>query len=561
MDLFAPGISALTAGRRGLDIVGQNIANASTPGYHRQALNLVSKTVDGVTGVGVDVASITRYSNPPLRTAIIRGNSDHAEIDARLAVRKQIETTLGGGLEESLEGFFNQLGQLTSRTSEVSARRPFLATASELATRVRTASTDLDQLRGNVRREITTAIDELNAYAPQIADLNRQIMAITVSGRQPNELLDRRDQIINELSKRVDIQILPQQDGAVGVIASGSAVVVGEFATQYQLSSSPSGQLIVTEQGTGQPVSFDSGKVGAWLREYNTDLPATRDRLDTFATELIQRVNQAQATGLGTSGPLTASQGTLSVINPTTPLAAQNLPFPIQAGQLVVSVTDTTTGQRTNATVAIDPATQSLQDVASAITAATGGQVQTTVNPTSNTLQFAAQPGFAFDFAGRDTNPPGGGAIANPDTAGLLVGLGVNGFFVGSSAASIAVRPDILADPRLLAASRTGQPGDGSNLVQMAAIREQAAIGGRTLAQDLTDQIAVVGSDVRSLDDRRLAQAGILQNLTAQEESVRGVDVNEELLQLLQYERMIEGASRYLSVVNEALDSIMAITT
>ena len=97
MDLFAPGLSALTVGRRGLDLVGQNITNASTPGYHRQALNLVSKTIDGITGVGVDVASITRYSSAPLRTAIIRGNSDHANVEARLGIRQQVETTLGSG--------------------------------------------------------------------------------------------------------------------------------------------------------------------------------------------------------------------------------------------------------------------------------------------------------------------------------------------------------------------------------------------------------------------------------------------------------------------------------
>ena len=138
------------------------------------------------------------------------------------------------------------------------------------------------------------------------------------------------------------------------------------------------------------------------------------------------------ATGLGSAGPQATATGTTSVADPTAPLATQNLPFPVQAGQLVVSVTDPT-GGRTNATVAIDPSTNSLNDVAAAITAATGGNVTASVDPTSHVLKFDAAAGYTFDFAGRDTNPAGGGAVANPDTANVLSGLGVNGLFTGTA--------------------------------------------------------------------------------------------------------------------------------
>jgi len=225
----------------------------------------------------------------------------------------------------------------------------------------------------------------------------------------------------------------------------------------------------------------------------------------------------------------------------------------------LIGVTDTATGTRTNSTVAIDPATMSLQDVAGAITAATGGKVQATVDPVTNALRFAAQPGSKFDFAGRDTNPAAGAAAADPDTARVLSALGVNGLFTGSTATDIAVRPDIAANPGLLAASRTGQPGDGTNLERLAAVRDQALGGGRTLSGEFTDLAAAVGSDVQTLGDRQTAQAGVMRTLAAQEQSVAGVDVNEELVHLLNFQRMVEGAAKYLSVVNSALDSIMNI--
>jgi flagellar hook-associated protein 1 FlgK len=185
------------------------------------------------------------------------------------------------------------------------------------------------------------------------------------------------------------------------------------------------------------------------------------------------------------------------------------------------------------------------------------------VQTPQNVLQLQAQPGYAFDFAGRPDSPPAdpfaAPTVAAPDAAGVLAGLGVGGLFQGSDATALAVRPEFLSDPNRLAASQTGRPGDATNLDRFAAVRTQPAVGGRTLTEEFTDLAAEVGVQVRSLDDQQTAQAGLLQQLTAQEQGVVGVDVNEELVKLLDYQRMVEGASRFISVVNTALDSILDI--
>jgi flagellar hook-associated protein 1 FlgK len=172
---------------------------------------------------------------------------------------------------------------------------------------------------------------------------------------------------------------------------------------------------------------------------------------------------------------------------------------------------------------------------------------------------MTALPGYEFDFAGRDTVPSSGGSVSNPDTAGVLVGLGINGLFIGTNAASIAVRSDILTDPRLLAASRSGLPGDATNLERLAAVRDESLLTGRTLSADYTDISASVGSDVLMLRDQKNTQDSLLLNLFGQEQSVIGVDMNEEMLNLLTYQRMIQGASKYMATVNEALDSIFTM--
>ena len=118
MNGYTIGTSMLAAGRRGLDVIGQNIANASTPGYHRQSVNFTSRaTVNGVNGTGVDIASITRYELPPVRTAILRRNADQGWTGVRLSTNQQMETSFGsspGTIAEGIEGLFNQIEQLTT---------------------------------------------------------------------------------------------------------------------------------------------------------------------------------------------------------------------------------------------------------------------------------------------------------------------------------------------------------------------------------------------------------------------------------------------------------------
>lgn len=560
MNAFPIGTSALAVGNRALDLIGQNITNASTPGYHRQVVDLVSRTSSGDRGTGVDVASITRYTADPVRTAILRGNAENASAATRLDVRQQIEAALGagnGGIGDTLEGFFNSVEQLTSNPADASVRRPVIAAADNLAKQFNAAATDLDKLRNDLGGQISKTVTEVNDFAKQIAGLNTRIASIESRGDQANDLRDQRDQLVDQLSQRVDIRTVSQPFGVVNVIASGAAIVVGDYANSFSVAPDATGNQVVTQAGSTQPVTFDSGKLGGQLREFNQDIPTTRARLDSLANQVIQRVNSVQATGINSSGPLTSASGSVTVADPTVPLAAAGLPFPISAGTLTVSVTDQATGNRTNTPITIDPSTQSLQDVAAALAGVPG--LSASVDPTTNILQVSAQTGFAFDFAGRDTSPPSGNPVANPDSSGVLAGLGVNGLFSGSGAVGIAVRPEFLTNPGLLSASASGQPGDARNLEKLAASRDQPVFGNRTLSGEFADIASSVGQDIESLDDQKASTGGILSNLSAQEQSVTGVDINEELVHLLDFQRMIQAASKFMSVVNTSLDSVLDI--
>ena len=649
---YSIGISALNAGQRALDLVGQNVANATTPGYHRQAPSFVSRTIGDNQGGGVAISRFVRYSAPALRTGVLQSNSESGRLTARLDVQRQAETLFStgtGAIDGRLEAFFNQLEQLSSRPEDASQRRVAVDDAGALSVRFNSLANDLARLRDTAARGTQTAVAAVNDLTPRIADLNTRISSVEVSGDQANDLRDQRDQLINQLSHYVDVRVTEQEFGVVNVIGANAPLVVGDLSTKLESGTDPSGALFVRIEGTTTPLKIASGQVAGLIEEHNRTLPDYQTRLDTLARQFIAAVNGVQSTGLTPSGPTTAALGTFSVANAAAPLATQNLPIPAQAGDLFVSVTNTATGARTLNRIAIDPATQSLQDVAAAITAGTSGQVQATVDPATQTLRFTAQSGFAFDFAGRLPTTPnalnlngttaptvtgtytgaandtysfqvvGSGTVgttsgltlevrnssnavisslnigsgyqpgspllvangisvrlsagttnagsfnvpvtANADTANLLPALGVNGLFTGSDAATIAVRPEIVADPSRLAATRSGQPGDTSNLTRFAALRDAKGLanGTQNFRDFFGDTVGAVGSAVASLDQLQTVQANLGANLEAQEQSVVGVDLNEEMLHLLTYQRMVESASRYISVVNKALDSVMEI--
>ena len=425
---FAIGTSALATAQRALDLTGQNIANASTTGYHRLSANLAALTYDGRLGAGVDVASITRYESPPTRTAILRGTGDQGMSAARLSVRSQVESSVGaspGGIGDRIENFFNQIEQLTARPDNTAVRRPTLAAAADLATALNTTAGDLDRLRVDVAGQATRTVSEVNTFAKQVADLNKQIAQISQTGGQPTDLQDQRDHLVEQIAQRIDARVVSQPYGVVNVISNGAAVVVGEFANTFSIAPDAAGNLQISQPGLPQPVEFTSGSLAGMLREHNTAIPADRARLDGIAQALITRVNQMHATGLGATGALTNSAGTISAASVTAPLASAGLPFPVQAGRLAVDVTDTATGNRTTNFIAIDPATQSLTDVAAAITTGTGGQVQASIDPVTNTLRFQAQAGYQFDFTGRVPTPPNAvamGGTSVPRVDGVYTG-------------------------------------------------------------------------------------------------------------------------------------------
>ena len=651
MSSLSIGLSALSVSQQILDITGQNIANANTPGFHRQEAVLVGRTAGGPVGLGVEVQRVRRYISNFLDAAITRNTFDTSNVAAQLESLKQIETVLNpgdGSLHDLIEKFFNQAHELASQPGDLAQRRVLLTTATALADRINSLTNEFQQLQRGLEGEIRPAVAEVNELASQIASLNHSIHRLVVQGDEANDLRDRRDQLIQQLAGLLDVRTVPAEYGQTTVIAAGLPLVTGNTSLRVSVNTDAAGKMTITSEDLDVGLNVGGGRLGGLLLVRNELLPAFRARIDALSQALVRNIDKVHATGLGSGPGLTQLFGQRSVSDITIPLAQANLAFPPKAGTLFVGVTDLATGQRTLRSVNIDPDTQSLQDIATALSGLPN--LQAIADPQTGTLQVLTPPGFTFDFTGRLPTQPdvtamtgtaipgiagsytgasndtydfrivgtgtigvtpnltvevrnGAGAvlasfnigqgyepgsvagtvngvqvklgagtvnnadsfstavIADADTAEILPALGLNSLFSGHPLTGMRVRQDLLSNPDRLAISRTGQAGDNNNLLKLIALRDQTLLtnGSETFRQAYASLTGDIGIRLQNLGDQQSALDLSGERLQAERQAVSGVDPNEELVRMLQFQRAFQVSARFVSVVNETLGDLLSL--
>ncbi len=649
MKATAIGLSALSVGQRSLDVIGQNVANAATSGFHRRRVHMVPLVYDGFHGTGVGIQRIVRYEDRMLRSAILNATAENAWAKARIDVENQVQSLASATqIDQQMARFFDTATQLTARPADLALRRTLLTASQEVVASFQRTATGLGEIQAAVRRSAEDTVRDINRLTSNIAQLNKEIVYVVSKRGEPHDLRDQQDGLIAELAELVNIRVLPQTDGSKLILAAGSPVVLGGESLPLQAGIDSLGRLILSPLSSTIELPVTGGRLAGLFQEYNDFLPVYQDRLNDLAARWMQAIDQVHATGLGLDGPFAQLSGMRPVANVSVPLNSASAALPLQNGDLFLTITDVSTGTRELISISVNPSSDSLSGLAAMIGAATSGRVIASISP-NLTLDLQAAPGYLFDFAGRLPTSPesvamagtsvpsvtgvfegeandqyffqivGSGTIgvtpgltlevrdqfsnllathnvgdgytpgtelsathglrvalsagttnngtfstrviAQPDTVGILPALGLHSFFTGSDAASIAVHPRLLEDPRRISASRDGLAGDSRNLGRLVSLRDQPLLetGTRTFAQFSLDTQAMVGNEIRSQDARREATTALKLELDQQEQGLIGVDVNEEMVRLLEFQRLIESASKYLMVVNRALDAVMEI--
>lgn len=312
---------ALQAQRAALDITAHNIANAHTPGYSRQAARLVttnpysvpqmnSSVTAGLVGTGVRLAAINRIRDQFMDYQY-RGeaslNGEYQEISQQLM---RIETVFNepseNGLRQVMDNFFAAWQELSKDPSSLTTRSLVYEQSQALAETFTHINALLAQSRDNIEQAMQMRVQELNSIARQIADLNQQIGVAQLSGHQPNDLLDRRDVLLDQLSElgEIDIEVTLDSNDVEHVKvylkskdnSSRWLLINDSEAIEMKLEVSAHEYYYVDDSGTN--VTFDN--IGGRLGGLQTALDKVDDyqgHLDALAQELTTQVNNLHDSG------------------------------------------------------------------------------------------------------------------------------------------------------------------------------------------------------------------------------------------------------------------------
>ncbi|WP_406624214.1 flagellar hook-associated protein FlgK [Acidovorax sp. SDU_ACID1] len=322
MSLLNVGARALLANQVALQTTGHNIANVSVAGYSRQSV--VMETVQGqftgggYIGKGVNVATILRNHNELLTRQAAAAQAMQAGDTTRAERLTQMQDVFSGGssgLGAAITDMMNSLGDVIASPTDISARTVTLTRMDEMAARMRSSAERLRDIEQSVTEQLKTDVDHINSIAKSIADVNEQIARVKGNGQSPNDLLDKRDQLIRELNQYVQTTQIPADDGTMGIFVGGSqALVLGSTASSLSVSESaqfPGSQqmAIYFNRAGSAPVELNEGMLGGGevsglLRFANNDLAEGRNLLGRMAQAIAITMNSQQNLGLTLDGTM-----------------------------------------------------------------------------------------------------------------------------------------------------------------------------------------------------------------------------------------------------------------
>jgi flagellar hook-associated protein 1 FlgK len=431
-------LRGLLAQQQALDVTSHNIANSSTVGYSRQvavfqaspayAMPGVSTAPagPGQLGTGVDVASYQRMRDSFLDVqyraqSMLKGQAQ-ANQDGLQQVQLALNEPTDSGISSLLSNYFGAWQNLSNNPEDMGTRQAVAQSGAGLADGFTSLSSQLSTLQSQTSQNVSDTVTQANSFGSQIAQLNLAISKSEVAGDTPNDLLDQRDVLLDNLSALGNVSTTAGANGSIEV-SFGGASLVTDGASSTLAESDLTG--------------LSSGKLQGLITLRDTTIPGYQSQLNTIASTLIAKTN--------------------------------------------------------------------------------------------------AQSALGFDLNG---NP--GGA-----------------FFTGTDASDIAVNPAVISNPALIAASSTGDVGDSGNALAMADMQNLSVIGASTIGTAYAQLVTQVGSDVQQATNQLSTTSSLVNALQNQRQSVSGVSLDEEMTNLITFQRGYQASSRALNAMDSMLDQLI----
>ena len=451
----------------GVEVSGQNLANINTTGYTRQSVEIqtspdISTTI-GPEGTGANAVAIQQVVNAILNSQIQSQQSTSGYWSAQQTALQSAQTSLDEflngtgsatsansatgttdtGLSGQLNGLFSAFQAVATSPTSISARQALVSQAQALASTFNQINSQLDASRTTLNTSLSNNVDSANQLLSGIADLNKQISIADFNGATPNDLLDEREQDLENLSSLTNITTSTGTNGAVDVSIGGQSLVSGnQVLDTLKTFDAGGGQLLVQTATGGATLTLTGGSMQGTIDARDGELVTMQSSINTLASTLITQVNTVHSGGFN----LTGTNGT--------------------------------------------------------------------------------------------------------------------NFFNGSDAATITVNAALASNPSLIQASGTSTANsDNSVARQLAdlAVTTQSGLNNQTFGDSYGQTVAALGDSLQTANDQVSNQTAVSNMLSTQRGSVSGVNVDEEMTNLMSFQRAYEASAELVTTLNTMLGDVLAM--
>ncbi|HBH68043.1 MAG TPA: flagellar hook-associated protein FlgK [Erwinia persicina] len=541
-NLINTAMSGLSAASAALNTTSNNITNYAVTGYSRQTTVLAqaNSTLSGNNyyGNGANVSTVYREYDQFITNQLRAASAQSSAITTQYGQVSSLDdifSSTTNTLSTNMQDFFSSLQTLSSNASDSSARQAVIGKAQGLVNQFQVTDTYLSNLDSSVNTSVKSTVDQINNYAKQIANVNQQITKLkgAGAGSEPNNLLDQRDQLVSELNKLVGVSVNQQNGGSYNIsIGNGISLVQGD--TYSQLAAVPSSAdparttLATVDPATGQKTQFSeklitTGSLGGLLA-FRSDLDGARNQVGQLAMALGSSFNAQHMQGKdsdGDAGGAFFSLGTPSVLANTNNTGGASL---------TATWSDTTRVQASDYSVSYDgtnwTATRLSDNTKSAVT----------VDATAKTLSF---DGLSVAY---DQLPASKDSFTIKPVSSVVSGMSVL----------------VTEESKLAAASSTGGASNNENVQKLLGLQTANVINGKsTLTQGYASLVAQVGNKASTLETTSKTQTAVVTQLTNQQQSVSGVNLDEEYSNLTRYQQYYMANAQVLQTASTIFQSLI----
>ncbi len=617
-DMLSTGVSGLLASQIGLSTVSHNVANVNTDGYSRQIVSYGARMPEGqagyYVGTGVNTVAVQRAYSEFLNSSLWSASSGQGRASTMASLTGQLNDQLSGStnLQTSLDGFYGAVQDVANAPSDTASRQVLLARGGGLVSTFHGLSGQFSQLSGQVQQQIGDTVDSINSDSASIAKLNGLIRSSAATdGTPPADLLDQRDALVNKLAGKVGVSVVPQNDHTISVfVGNGQALVSGTEA--HPLGTAPNvydaTRVEVVGGSSGSVLSgrIGGGELGALLDFRSNVLDPAQAQLGRSAQALASAFNAQHAQGVDLHGEV---GGTFfDVAGPVVQGAATNT----GSGTLEAGIGDIGALTGKDYVLRYDGANWSMRDANGAVVVLSGsGTSADPFQAAGLSLVVGGSAGAGDSFrvqSSRDAAASFSLAIDDPDRVAAAAPFVVGAAIGNGGTASPSVRISDGSDPNLFDASSIvfssptsysidggaaqtftpGQPivhngwsmqlngtpmagdsfslqansnaqGDNSNALMLGKVANLGVLDGgiTSTGRAYSQLVTQVGSAGALAKDDLTTQTAVYSQAMGAQQSVSGVNLDEEAANLVRYQQAYQASAQVISAANSVFNALL----